>query len=108
MPSPATAATHGGRQGMGRRLVHVAAILAVWVIGIETKLVYLQVFARAKTCRYTSFVSIPMTHTARIAATWTSLRPIPWRPPWVAAVAGDGMVGYRRASAGAGGGAGGH
>jgi cell division protein FtsI (penicillin-binding protein 3) len=47
MTSPATAATHDWRPIMKRRVVIVAAVLAVWVTGIETKLVYLQIFERA-------------------------------------------------------------
>src|SRR3954463_1191652 len=47
MTSPVTAATHDWRPIMKRRLVCVSALLALWVSGIEAKLVYLQVFQRA-------------------------------------------------------------
>src|SRR3954464_11496157 len=47
MTFPVTAATHDWRPIMKRRLVCVSALLALWVSGIEAKLVYLQVFQRA-------------------------------------------------------------
>ena len=47
MTTAATAATHDWRPIMQRRLACVAAFLGLWVAGIEAKLVYLQVFARA-------------------------------------------------------------
>ena len=47
MTTAATAATHDWRPIMQRRLACVAAFLGLWVTGIEAKLVYLQVFARA-------------------------------------------------------------
>src|SRR3954468_1739180 len=47
MTSPVTAATHDWRPIMKRRLLCVSALLALWVAGIEAKLVYLQVFDRA-------------------------------------------------------------
>ena len=48
MTPPATAATHDWRPIMNRRVAIVSALLALWVAGIETKLVYLQVFDRAE------------------------------------------------------------
>jgi cell division protein FtsI (penicillin-binding protein 3) len=47
MTPPATAATHDWRPIMKRRVAVVAWLLALWVTGIEAKLVYLQVFERA-------------------------------------------------------------
>src|SRR5258708_719540 len=47
MTSPATAATHDWRPIMKRRVAVVAWLLALWVTGIEAKLVYLQIFERA-------------------------------------------------------------
>jgi len=47
MTPPATAATHDWRPIMKRRMAIVAALLGLWVAGIEAKLVYLQVFDRA-------------------------------------------------------------
>src|SRR5712672_3170576 len=47
MTPPATAATHDWRPIMKRRVAVVASLLALWVAGIEAKLVYLQVFERA-------------------------------------------------------------
>src|SRR3954470_24010984 len=47
MTSPVTVATHNWRPIMKRRLMCVSALLALWVAGIEAKLVYLQVFDRA-------------------------------------------------------------
>src|SRR4051794_36086886 len=47
MTPPVTAATHDWRSVLKRRVAIVAALLGVWVTGIEAKLVYLQVFARA-------------------------------------------------------------
>jgi cell division protein FtsI (penicillin-binding protein 3) len=46
MTSP-TAATHDWRPIMKRRVAIVASLLALWVAGIEAKLVYLQVYQRA-------------------------------------------------------------
>src|SRR3954449_7962407 len=48
MTSPVTAATHDWRPIMKRRLMCVSALLALWVTGIEAKLVYLQIFDRAE------------------------------------------------------------
>ena len=42
-----TAANHDWRPIMKRRVVIVSAVLALWVVGIEAKLVYLQIFERA-------------------------------------------------------------
>src|SRR5438477_8157224 len=47
MTTPATAATHDWRPILKRRVVIVSSLLALWVAGIETKLVYLQIFERA-------------------------------------------------------------
>jgi len=47
MTTPATAATHDWRPILKRRVVIVAVLLALWVTGIEAKLVYLQIFQRA-------------------------------------------------------------
>ena len=47
MTTPATAATHDWRHILKRRVVIVAVLLALWVTGIEAKLVYLQIFQRA-------------------------------------------------------------
>ena len=47
MTTPATAATHDWRPILTRRVVIVAVFLALWVVGIEAKLVYLQIFQRA-------------------------------------------------------------
>src|SRR5882757_2182212 len=47
MTPPAPAATHDWRPIMKRRVAVVAWLLALWVTGIEAKLVYLQIFARA-------------------------------------------------------------
>jgi cell division protein FtsI (penicillin-binding protein 3) len=47
MTPPATAATHDWRPIMKRRVAIVAWLLALWVSGIEAKLVYLQIFERA-------------------------------------------------------------
>ena len=47
MTTPATAATHDWRPIMTRRVAFVSALLALWIAGIEAKLVYLQVFDRA-------------------------------------------------------------
>ena len=47
MTTPATAATHDWRPSMTRRVAFVSVLLALWVAGIEAKLVYLQVFDRA-------------------------------------------------------------
>jgi cell division protein FtsI (penicillin-binding protein 3) len=47
MTPPATAATHDWRPIMKRRVAVVAWLLALWVTGIEAKLVYLQIFERA-------------------------------------------------------------
>ena len=47
MTPPATAATHDWRPIMKRRMAIVAWLLALWVAGIEAKLVYLQIFERA-------------------------------------------------------------
>jgi len=47
MTSPPTAASHDWRPIMKRRIAIVAALFALWVAGIEAKLVYLQVFDRA-------------------------------------------------------------
>ena len=47
MTTPATAATHDWRPIMRRRVAIVAVALALWVTGIEAKLVYLQVYQRA-------------------------------------------------------------
>src|SRR3954447_15630880 len=46
MTPPVTAATHDWRPILKRRVAIVAALLGVWVVGIEAKLVYLQVFDR--------------------------------------------------------------
>ena len=48
MTSPATAATHDWRPIMKRRVMSVAALLTLWVAGIEARLVYLQVYQRAE------------------------------------------------------------
>ena len=45
--TPPTAATHDWRPIMKRRVAIVAAMLALWVAGIEAKLVYLQIYQRA-------------------------------------------------------------
>src|SRR5215211_7557318 len=47
MTIPVTAATHNWRPIMKRRVAIVSTVLALWVAGIEAKLVYLQVFDRA-------------------------------------------------------------
>src|SRR3954447_20784539 len=47
MTPPVTAATHDWRPIMKRRVASVAALLALWVSGIEAKLVYLQIFDKA-------------------------------------------------------------
>ena len=47
MTPPATAATHDWRPIMKRRVAVVAWLLALWVTGIEAKLVYLQIFFAA-------------------------------------------------------------
>lgn len=47
MTPPGTAATHDWRPIMKRRVVMVAAMLGLWVAGIEAKLVYLQIYQRA-------------------------------------------------------------
>jgi cell division protein FtsI (penicillin-binding protein 3) len=47
MTPPATAATHDWRPIVKRRVAVVSALLALWVAGIEAKLIYLQVFDRA-------------------------------------------------------------
>ena len=47
MTIPVTAATHNWRPIMKRRVAVVSTLLALWVAGIEAKLVYLQVFDRA-------------------------------------------------------------
>jgi cell division protein FtsI (penicillin-binding protein 3) len=47
MTPPVTAATHDWRPIMKRRVGVVASLLALWVTGIEAKLVYLQIFERA-------------------------------------------------------------
>ena len=47
MTSPATAATHDWRPIMKRRVAMVAVLLALWVVGIEAKLVYLQIYQHA-------------------------------------------------------------
>src|SRR3954449_6683728 len=47
MTAPPTAATHDWRPIMKRRVAIVASLLALWVAGIEAKLVYLQVYQRA-------------------------------------------------------------
>jgi cell division protein FtsI (penicillin-binding protein 3) len=47
MTIPVTAATHDWRPIMKRRVAIVSTLLALWVAGIEAKLVYLQVFDRA-------------------------------------------------------------
>ena len=47
MTTPATAATHDWRPIMKRRVITVAVILSIWVVGIEAKLVYLQVYQHA-------------------------------------------------------------
>jgi cell division protein FtsI (penicillin-binding protein 3) len=47
MTTPATAATHHWRPIVKRRVVVVAVVLGLWVLGIEAKLVYLQVYQRA-------------------------------------------------------------
>jgi cell division protein FtsI (penicillin-binding protein 3) len=47
MTLPVTAATHNWRPIMKRRVAIVATLLALWVAGIEARLVYLQVFERA-------------------------------------------------------------
>jgi cell division protein FtsI (penicillin-binding protein 3) len=48
MTTPATAATHDWRRIMERRVAIVSTLLALWVVGIEAKLVYLQIFDRAE------------------------------------------------------------
>src|SRR5471032_3450053 len=47
MTTPGTAATHDWRPIVKRRVVIVAAVLGLWVLGIETKLVYLQIYQHA-------------------------------------------------------------
>ena len=47
MTTPGTAATHDWRPIVKRRLLIVAAVLGLWVLGIETKLVYLQIYQHA-------------------------------------------------------------
>ena len=47
MTTPATAAVHDWRPIMKRRVVMVAGVLGLWVLGIEAKLVYLQISQRA-------------------------------------------------------------
>jgi cell division protein FtsI (penicillin-binding protein 3) len=47
MTPPSTAATHDWRPIVKRRIAVVSALLGLWVVGIEAKLVYLQVFDRA-------------------------------------------------------------
>ena len=47
MTTPGTAAAHDWRPIMKRRVVIVAAVLGLWVVGIETKLVYLQIYQHA-------------------------------------------------------------
>jgi cell division protein FtsI (penicillin-binding protein 3) len=47
MTPPVTAATHDWRPIMKRRVAVVSALIALWVTGIEAKLVYLQIFDRA-------------------------------------------------------------
>src|SRR3954469_17320324 len=47
MTPPVTAATHDWRPIMKRRMAIVSTLLALWVAGIEAKLVYLQVYDRA-------------------------------------------------------------
>ena len=48
MTPSTTAATHDWRPIIKRRVAVVSALLALWVAGIEAKLVYLQVFDRAE------------------------------------------------------------
>jgi cell division protein FtsI (penicillin-binding protein 3) len=48
MTTPATATTHDWRPILKRRVAIVAVFLALWVTGIEAKLVYLQIFQRAE------------------------------------------------------------
>src|SRR5436190_23612911 len=47
MTPPVTAATHDWRPIMKRRVAIVSVLLALWVAGIEAKLVYLQIYQRA-------------------------------------------------------------
>ena len=47
MTTPATAATHDWRRILERRVAIVSTLLALWVAGIEARLVYLQIFDRA-------------------------------------------------------------
>ncbi len=47
MTTPVTAATHDWRPILKRRVAIVAAVLALWVVGIEAKLVYLQIYQHA-------------------------------------------------------------
>ena len=47
MTPPATAATHDWRRILERRVAIVSTLLALWVAGIEARLVYLQIFDRA-------------------------------------------------------------
>ena len=47
MTIPVTAATHDWRPILKRRVAIVSTLLALWVAGIEAKLVYLQIFDRA-------------------------------------------------------------
>ncbi len=47
MTTSASAATHDWRPILTRRVAVVSSLLAFWVTGIEAKLVYLQIFARA-------------------------------------------------------------
>src|SRR5512138_1874153 len=48
MPIPRPAAPLDWRLALQRRALVVGAVLALWVVGIEAKLVYLQVFERAE------------------------------------------------------------
>jgi len=45
--TPPTAATHDWRPMMKRRVAIVSLLLALWVAGIEAKLVYLQIHQHA-------------------------------------------------------------
>lgn len=47
MTTPASAATHDWRPIMTRRVVMVAGVLGLWVLGIEAQLVHLQIVERA-------------------------------------------------------------